>query len=319
MKKRFQILPFVLLGFSNISCKQIFSGSDQGADEKIFWNGTAEVRGQRLGLQKYELALTLDDGPSAYTARLARYLKHKNVHATFFMNYKNGDFGIGQDFGLATLKSICDMKFHAVGNHSDFHLLGKKATEGRTWENIRRVHEALKQNCPQPYYFFRSPGGNWNGEEEAANKNAQLDIEGIPLGEQYIGPVYWDYGGDAPVADWDAKGCQTNINACRDAYVASILETKGKGGVVLTHDIYKTTMELLMGKNWAALLEDPTGDDHDGFIARMQAAKYKFVALGGNEKAIENLLKGIKPTPTATPTVTPTSAPTAMPTPPASK
>jgi peptidoglycan/xylan/chitin deacetylase (PgdA/CDA1 family) len=297
MKKFWLVLPFALATLSATGCKfKVFDGNQEAADEKIFWNGISEVRGAKLGIGDHQLALTLDDGPSEYTLGLARYLKHKNAHATFFMNYHNGpSFGLYKEFGIPTLKAICEMKFHTLGNHSDFHLLGKKASEGRSWENIRRVHEAFKEHCPQPYYFFRSPGGNWDGEEEAANKNGQMDVEGIPLGEQYIGPVYWDYGGQAPVADWDTKGCQSDINACRDAYVASIVKKEGRGGVVLAHDIHKATMELLMGKNWRTLLEDPTGDDRDGFIARMQAQKYTFVPLDVNEKAVDFLLKGVTP------------------------
>lgn len=277
------------LGFVG-ACLQKKSDSDANK----FWGGVSEIRGPSLGLLEKEIALTLDDGPSQYTLGLARFLASKNVPATFFMNYTNGPNGISQPFGVATLQGICSLRIHRIGNHTDFHKLGTQATVGRTWENIKRTHEAIKEHCPGSFYYFRSPGGNWNGEEEAMNKNAQMDREGIPLGEQYIGPVYWDFGGQAPVADWYSNpkdGCQQFVDKCRDNYIAEVVR-KARGGVMLAHDVHATTMELLMGKNWKALLADPNASDAaDGLVVRLQKMGYKFVSLSKNKEATQRLLR----------------------------
>jgi peptidoglycan/xylan/chitin deacetylase (PgdA/CDA1 family) len=297
MKLGFFVLPFMFaVGMS--SCKR---EEQSTSEETVFWNKTGELRGARFGLGPKEIALTLDDGPSANTLGLAKFLAEKNVPAVFFVNYTNGGNGISQPFGAATLKGICDLKIHSLANHTDFHLLGgkEKATKGRLWENIERTHEAIKAACPAPHYFFRSPGGNWNGEEEALNKNAQLDRDGIPLGEIYVGPVYWDIGGQQPVADWYSNskdGCQEFIDKCRDGYIA---ETEKKaGGVMLAHDIHEKTMELLMGKNWKALLKNPKASDGaDGLIVRLQKRGYKFVALDKNKAAMKVLIEGASASP----------------------
>jgi len=129
------------------------------------------------------------------------------------------------------------------------------------------------------------------------NLNAQQDLAGAFLSEQYIGPIYWDYGAQAPVADWHEE-CQANVARCRDAYSDEILRAEGMGGVVLVHDIHATTMELLMGKNWQELLKDPNASDAaDGFIVRMQKMGYKFVALDSHQDAVSVLLKGKADTP----------------------
>jgi peptidoglycan/xylan/chitin deacetylase (PgdA/CDA1 family) len=272
------------------------------AEEKVFWNKTGELRGERFGLGSKEIALTLDDGPSRYSLGLAKFLAEKKAPAVFFVNYKHGEnqgkeLGIARSFGLETLKGICALKIHRIANHTDFHMLGskEKSTQGRLWENMQRTHEFIKEHCPQPFYFFRSPGGNWNGEEEARNKNAQMDKEGIPLGEQYIGPVYWDFGGQQPVADWYTNpkdGCQEFIEKCRNGYIDEVVR-KGKGGIMLAHDVHAKTMELLMGRNWKALLENPKASDGaDGLIVRLQKLGYTFVSLDKNKAAMKVLLNG---------------------------
>ena len=277
----------ILVGRSLIAgalCLLVAScGDSQSSQVDIFQSGTSTLRGKAFGLHEKQIALTLDDGPSKYSAGLARYLEHRNVPATFFVNFDNGSNGINTEFGRATVRAACHSKLHRVGNHSDNHSFSK-----RDWPQFEKVHDFLTKNCPQDWFFLRSPGGNWK-PTDAQSLNATQDSEGRALRTTYVGPVYWDFGGDEPRADWHPD-CQKNPTWCRNSYRDEIVASNG-GGIVLTHDIYPSTMEMLVGKNWKALLDDPTAEDPgDGLISEMEKRGYRWVSLTDNRDLLVSLL-----------------------------
>lgn len=276
--KWFRASGLVFLALFVFAC-----GAPVDSDVQVFQRGASTLRGRAFEFSANEIALTLDDGPSVWTRGLARYLELKKVPATFFVTFRNGSNGIDTSFGRETVRAVCSSKLLDVGNHSDFH-----STTSRAWTDMSKVHDFLANNCPKDWFFYRSPGGNWKAADSDV-LNAVEDADGRSLRTTYIGPVYWDYGGDAPRADWHVE-CQKNPSWCRDSYRDEIVAAQ-RGGIVLAHDIHSSTIEMLLGKNWKALIENPEAEDlQDGLISRMEQLGYKWVSLAQNENIIASLL-----------------------------
>jgi len=258
-------------------------GAPTTSDELVFQRGAGTLRGNAFEFSAHEIALTLDDGPSVWTRGLARYLEHKKVPAIFFVTFRNGSNGIDTVFGRETVKTICASNLLGVGNHSDFH-----STSSRKWADMSKVHEFLVNNCTKDWFFYRSPGGNWKAADSEV-LNATEDSDGRSLRTTYVGPVYWDFGGDAPRADWHVD-CQKDPTWCRESYRDEIT-TAQRGGIVLAHDIHASTIEMLLGKNWKALIENPESEDpQDGLISQMEQLGYRWVSLAQNQNVIASLL-----------------------------
>jgi peptidoglycan/xylan/chitin deacetylase (PgdA/CDA1 family) len=260
-------------------------GSDDGYDAAVntFQQKTGALRGAAFGLARNELALTLDDGPGPHTKGLARYLEYKKIPATFFVNFKNGVNGIDSPMGRDTMKTLCQSEYLDVGNHSDFH-----NTSSRAWSEIERTHNFLLSHCAKSWMFFRSPGGNWK-PTDADVLNNTTDQNGLSLRTAYIGPVYWDYGGSAPQADWHPE-CRNNPNWCRTVYKEEIV-AGGGAGIVLAHDIHASTIEMLLGSDWRKLIENPAAPHAAGGLLHiMEQSGYRWVSLTQNKNIIVSLL-----------------------------
>ncbi len=255
----------------------------QDSEESTFQQKAGALRGSAFGLSSKELVLTLDDGPGPFTLGLARYLEHKKIPAVFFVNFENGTNGINSEMGRKTMAALCRFQHIDVGNHSDFH-----NTRARTWNDISRVHNYLTNTCGKNWMYFRAPGGNWKSTDADVLNNF-TDDEGRNLSTTYIGPVYWDFGGDAPGADWHPD-CKKDSNWCRSAYKYEI-QAANSGGIVLTHDIHASTIEMLLGENWRALVENPAAQNPgDGLLSVMEKAGYTWVSLSKNRNLVSALL-----------------------------
>jgi peptidoglycan/xylan/chitin deacetylase (PgdA/CDA1 family) len=146
-----------------------------------------------------KIALTFDDGPSAYTSRILGALDHAHVEGTFF------DIGSqvhGADPGL--LRKIIDHG-HEIGNHSWAHeTLPSGSSMSATSSAIRAV-TGFKP-C-----HFRPPGGAYNsGTISAAAQNG-------------MSVVNWD----VDTRDW------TGISS---GAIAAEATSGGSGSIVLMHD-----------------------------------------------------------------------------------
>lgn len=117
-----------------------------------YWSGSTNRR---------EVAITFDDGPSKYTARILDILKDQKVPATFFVMGQQAEL-----FPEVIVRMAAEN--HEIGNHT-------YSFEARFFKLFSNIQESQIERCQQiiedlvdirPKYF-RSPGGQlgrhfWN-------------------------------------------------------------------------------------------------------------------------------------------------------------
>lgn len=235
-----------------------------------------------FGLLEKEIALTLDDGPGPRTTELAEWLAENDVPATFFM------VGKSAKANEAAVKRVADLSkskngLFIIANHSMTHTtpLPKQGGDGSVSEivsadAILRESIASSQSAgyAHPVSFFRPPYGAFValGSANIAKVNAS------PNAGKYIGPVFWDIGGELTAttsADWACWG-KVTIDRCTDGYIS---EAKmRKRGVMLAHDVHSKTVDMLTGKGTA---------NGRSLIKELRAAGFKFVSLRAHEDAVQ--------------------------------
>lgn len=124
----------------------------------------------RGGSARKEVALTFDDGPSAYTGQVLEALKRNRAHATFFVlgNQLNG-------FPLQLQQILADG--NAVGshswNHADFTTLSAGDMRGQFSDTSGTL---VSKGVPAPK-LFRPPYGAFNQQVVAeAQKKGMLTV-----------------------------------------------------------------------------------------------------------------------------------------------
>lgn len=119
---------------------------------RVHWRGTTEAR---------KVALTFDDGPSAYTPAVLDVLAEHEVPATFFV--------IGEH--AAARPSVVERiarEGHAIGNHTWSHEPSALRLVARTPRNeIARTQEFVASLTGERPVWFRTPGAQlgrnlWN-------------------------------------------------------------------------------------------------------------------------------------------------------------
>lgn len=204
-----------------------------------------DVNIEHMGLEgRKVIALTFDDGPGAGTASILDTLKAYNVHATFFSVGKMASYHPG------LLDRIVG-EGHLLANHSyDHDKLGKEiygTNPELLVEQIRKTHEILAPHMrPGQKLFFRAPYSDWR-------QDVATIINQDPVVKDYIGPIFWNVGtkiersenGEIKAAaDWAcwSKTKGIPVDECLQGYLAKI--ESEKGGVVLMHDIHRSTAEM---------------------------------------------------------------------------
>jgi len=190
----------------------------------------------------HTVALTFDDGPNANTNAVLDVLKRYNVKATFFI------VGRMAHAHPEELRRIA-AEGHLLGNHSATHpLLGAAYDEHpeRLLDQLRDVNDQIAPLMrPGDKFYFRAPYGAWRSAH-AAILNAD------PILRSYIGPIYWDIGGDITrsedgyimsSADWDCWRHHWGATECAKGYLREI--RRKDGGVVLMHCIHTQSAELV--------------------------------------------------------------------------
>jgi peptidoglycan/xylan/chitin deacetylase (PgdA/CDA1 family) len=192
--------------------------------------------------EAHTIALTFDDGPNANTAAVLDVLKTYHVKATFFVV---GRMAHAHPDTLARIAA----EGHLLANHSATHpMLGRRFDEHPELliEQLRDVNEQIAPLMkPTDKFYFRAPYGSW--------RSAHADIlNADPVLRNYIGPVYWDIGGDIAksddayimsAADWDCWRHKWGAAACAKGYLREI--RRKNGGVVLMHCISSQSGELV--------------------------------------------------------------------------
>lgn len=222
----------------------VFAGSAASADgagarlalfqtRSIFHSGLRDA---------HTVALTFDDGPNANTIGVLNALKAYNVKATFFIV---GRMAHSHPEVLARIAA----EGHLLANHSASHpLLGRRFDEHPELllAQLRDVNDQIAPLMRQTdKFYFRAPYGSWRSAH-AAILNAD------PVLRNYIGPVYWDIGGDISKnadgyimssADWDCWRHKWSAAACAKGYLREI--RRKNGGVVLMHCIHTQSPDLV--------------------------------------------------------------------------
>jgi peptidoglycan-N-acetylglucosamine deacetylase len=191
---------------------------------------------------QHTIALTFDDGPNQNTPEVLDALKAQNVKATFFIV---GKMARAYPDVLARIAA----EGHLLANHSGTHpLLGKKyiGNPAGLIDQIKQVDDLIRPLMPMgAKFYFRAPYGSWR-PQHAAVLNAD------PVLRNYVGPVYWDIGGDITMssdgyilsaADWDCWHRHWDADTCAKGYMREI--RRKDGGVVLMHCIHKQSPELV--------------------------------------------------------------------------
>ena len=131
-------------------------------------------------------ALTFDDGPSAYTPKVLRILKQRNVPATFFL--------VGSNIaGREALLRRMDRQGHEVGNHSWSHPDLRFLSPEGIGRQLGRTNRAIQRVVGQRPAVFRPPYGAVN------------DTVRSIAAEKGLETVLWN----VDTVDWSRPGCQT--------------------------------------------------------------------------------------------------------------
>jgi peptidoglycan/xylan/chitin deacetylase (PgdA/CDA1 family) len=190
----------------------------------------------------HTIALTFDDGPNARTAEVLDALRDLHIKATFFIV---GNQARRHPDILARIAR----EGHLLANHSATHrVLGAAydANPERLIDEVRGVDAQIAPLMgPHEQRFFRAPYGAWK-HAHAAILNADPDLSG------YIGPIYWDVGGEIRMsrdryvmsaADWECWRMKWSAHTCAKGYTREI--RRKDGGVVLMHCIQVNSAALV--------------------------------------------------------------------------
>ena len=191
---------------------------------------------------EHTIALTFDDGPNAHTDEVLDALKELHVKATFFI--------VGnQAHRHPEILARIAREGHLLANHSATHaFLGSRydADPAALIAQIRDVHDQIAPLMAKgDKFYFRAPYGAW--------RKAHADIlNADPELRRYVGPIYWDEGGDITMsrdgyvmsaADWDCWHMHWSAKTCAKGYSREI--RRKDGGVVLMHCIHLHSAELV--------------------------------------------------------------------------
>ncbi|MGD0695516.1 MAG: polysaccharide deacetylase family protein [Terriglobia bacterium] len=171
------------------------------------WNGrTRHVFGPALFRGPAEgrrVALTFDDGPTAYTEQILDILRARNVPATFFVCGRNVD-------RYPHILSRIQAEGHAIGNHSYSHPHPYFHRRAFFASQIDRTQDAIARVTGQRPKIFRPPyGKRWFGLKSV-------------LRERGLHCIKWSDGG----FDWLEES-----DIVRDT-----LRGVGPGSIILLHD-----------------------------------------------------------------------------------
>jgi peptidoglycan/xylan/chitin deacetylase (PgdA/CDA1 family) len=200
----------------------------------------------------HTIALTFDDGPNAHTEEVLDVLKKLHVKATFFI------VGHMAHTHPATLARIA-AEGHLLANHSATHVFmgaSYDADPDKLLHQLRDVDDQIEPLMkPGDKLFYRAPYGAWKTAHAAILNND-------PRLRNYIGPIYWDIGGDITMsrdgyvmsaADWDCWHLRWSAQTCAKGYLREI--RRKDGGVVLMHCIH-TQSAALVAAVVPALIEE---------------------------------------------------------------
>ena len=245
-----------------VGCASAWAG---GAESRIAYFQTKNIFHSGLR-DTHTIALTFDDGPNFNTPAVLDELKAQGVKGTFFIV---GKMAKAYPDVLARIAA----EGHLLANHSATHpLLGKHyvAHPELLIAQIKEVDDLISPLMPAgTKFYFRAPYGSWR-TAHAAVLNAD------PVLKKYVGPIYWDEGGDIAMsddgyimssADWDCWHHGWDAETCAKGYLREI--RRNNGGVVLMHCIHSQSADLV------AAVVPPLVEEGYNFVRVDQISDYK--------------------------------------------
>jgi len=152
------------------------------------------------------IALTIDDGPSAfYTPQVLRLLHKYGVTATFCMVGAR----VAAHPGIA--REVADAG-HAIVNHTWTHARLSALAPTAVQDQMSRASDAIHNVTGRPPGMFRAPFGAWSP--------TVLKL----CGQMQLAPLDWS----VDPQDWANPGV--------NAIVTTILRNTGSGSIILEHD-----------------------------------------------------------------------------------
>jgi peptidoglycan/xylan/chitin deacetylase (PgdA/CDA1 family) len=211
------------------------------ADSQLAWFQPKNIFHSGLR-HTHTIALTFDDGPNGYTPAVLDALKAQGVKATFFIV---GRMAKAYPDVLARIAA----EGHLLANHSATHpLLGNRYIDHPELllDQIRQVDDEIAPLMPRgTKFYFRAPYGSWRAPHADA-------LNADPVLKKYVGPIYWDEGGDVVMsddgyvlsaADWSCWHRGWDAATCAKGYMREI--RRNDGGVVLMHCIHAQSADLV--------------------------------------------------------------------------
>lgn len=157
------------------------------------------------------VALTFDDGPGPYTARLLNCLEENGAKATFFM------VGTSVPKYASTVKRMAEMGCE-LGSHSYSHPQFTLLSDSQIRQECSKAADLIKAASGQKPTVFRLPYG------DGASDSRVLKAIGLPS-------IYWS----VDPRDWaNTENPQHTVSA--------VLGTVKDGDIVLMHDIHASSV-----------------------------------------------------------------------------
>jgi peptidoglycan/xylan/chitin deacetylase (PgdA/CDA1 family) len=152
------------------------------------------------------VALTFDDGPSAWTAKILDLLEHHGGHGTFFALGCLATAPEGQETLRRVIAAGCE-----VGNHTFSHPSLPTLDDAAIRDELERGGAAIEDALGMPLRYWRPPFFHVDERVRAA---------AAPFGLQEVGcsMMPWDW-------EWDA-----------DRSASFVLERLQPGSIVCMHD-----------------------------------------------------------------------------------
>ncbi len=170
-------------------------------------NYSKAISQMAIDQNKKMIALTYDDGPSAYTPIVLNALAKYGAHATFFVVGNQVDRYTDSVRRAAALG--CE-----IGNHTYAHADLKKLSTGEVQSVVNRTSQAVKNQSGVDVQLLRPPYGSYNSSVSAA--------AGMPI-------IMWSID----TLDWKTRSTSATIQCVQQkAY---------DGAIVLMHDLHHPT------------------------------------------------------------------------------
>lgn len=160
------------------------------------------------------VALTFDDGPGPYTARLLDELDKRGIRATFFVvGYQVDNY--------PELIQRMEAEGHVVGNHSNGHKNLTRLSAAGIKSEMDACATKIEKLLGHKPEVMRCPGGNCNSRVLTYAKNA-----GVPI-------THWS----VDTRDWESRNVDAILNTVFGG--GSVKD----GSIILMHDIYETSVD----------------------------------------------------------------------------